>query len=249
MRCDSTLFCRHLKQGEGIPLVFLHGFMGSSQDWQQVVDRLGTRSCLAYDLPGHGNTPWSDRQIIDLLAKTLPPTSHLVGYSLGGRLALQFAARDPARIASLTLLSAHCGLKTEQEKIKRLEHDRSWCLRFQREPFGKIVEEWYAQDVFMSLRANPMLLRSLISIRKNQNPNSLSKALEIWSLGHQKCYRDFLSNFSSTRILYGSLDQKFASLYADWPNAIKISAAGHCLHLEAPTAIAEVLNKIEESSI
>lgn len=236
------LFSRLLKKGEGSPLLFLHGFMGSGIDWQPIVSQIKNRTCIAPDLPGHGKTPWTNREISDLLVETLPQEAvDLVGYSLGGRLAIRFAMRYPERIRSLTLLSSHYGLKTEEEKQKRLKADQAWALKFRTEPFGKIIEQWYSQDVFSSLKEKPKLLQEMISKRAAQDPTFLAKALETWSLGLQECAEEFLRTLPRLKIFYGSLDHKFAALYSGWDQAHEIPNAGHCLHLEAPKTITEAL--------
>jgi len=110
-----------LKEGPGIPLVFLHGFLGTAADWQPVCDFLPPCHCIGINLPGHGGVPFSEDFEIDI------ERFHLIGYSLGGRLAMAYAAKNPSRIASLTIASAHPGLTDESEKQKRLENDAMWA--------------------------------------------------------------------------------------------------------------------------
>lgn len=215
------------------PLIFLHGFLGSSCDWEAVIARLPHRRCVALDLPGHGMTPWTEEEL-DLSA------CHLIGYSMGGRLALRFALQHPERIKSLTLLSTHYGLETDEQKRNRLAADRIWIQKLNSLPFDQFLQEWYAQPVFSSLQTKPDLLKQIIAMKKKSA--DLAKALEYWSLGHQPCYRSALLQFPKPiRILYGEQDHKFAALYAGWPQAIAIKEAGHCLHLETPEAVAAQL--------
>src|SRR5689334_17350674 len=95
------------RQKSAIPFVFLHGFLGNSQDWQEVASKL-LATCIAFDLPGHGASAFTEDFFLAFhqATKEFPPF-HLVGYSMGGRLALQFAAKYPEKINKLTLLSAH----------------------------------------------------------------------------------------------------------------------------------------------
>jgi 2-succinyl-6-hydroxy-2,4-cyclohexadiene-1-carboxylate synthase len=67
-------------------IVFLHGFLGQKSDWDQVIEWL-PHPCIAFDLPGHGSSS-IDFDLFSQLDK-LPPF-HLVGYSMGGRIARQY---------------------------------------------------------------------------------------------------------------------------------------------------------------
>ena len=92
-----------------MPLVLLHCLLGDSGDWQPVIDRLPAIHCIALDLPGHGShstlTVDDFEQSHQWLCRELASRGieHylLVGYSLGGRLALYHASREPAGLVSL----------------------------------------------------------------------------------------------------------------------------------------------------
>ena len=94
------------------PLVFLHGFAGDKLTWQFFFQPLSKLFKLyAFDLPGHGDTRfepvWNEWRFGDWLAETLEALGiqnpHIVAHSMGGRIALDFAAENLA--ASLHLLS------------------------------------------------------------------------------------------------------------------------------------------------
>src|SRR5262245_37449007 len=122
------LHCTPLKRGEGTPFVFLHGFLGCARDWEALASKLDAPS-FAIDLPGHGRSPFT-AQFEEALSSALPPEPvHLVGYSMGGRLALRYALAEPERVASLTLIGAHLGLKTESERAARLARDAVWARK------------------------------------------------------------------------------------------------------------------------
>jgi len=111
-------------------VLFLHGFMGSSADWTGVTAALAD-AChsLAVDLPGHGaSTGLADafytmegaaKALLDLLDGRGIERCAVVGYSMGGRLALYFAMRFPERCRALFLESASPGLATAQERTAR----------------------------------------------------------------------------------------------------------------------------------
>jgi len=207
-------------------LLFLHGFMGNHTDWHAVVSHLPC-TCLALDLPGHGNTPFTPNFASFLIRATqnLPPL-HLVGYSMGGRLALQFAARYPEKVASLTLISSHLGLKTG--RAERLTKDKELAQEILSRSIDELLQIWYDQPIFESLKSK-MDVRSM---RREQNREHLSLAFEAFSLGHQPD----LSHISA-RLMVGALDEKYCAHYAPLPHTI-IPDAGHAAHLENPQAVA-----------
>lgn len=210
------MFTKLLKKGTGIPIVFLHGFLGKSEDWLPVSSHLSS-PCIGCDLPGHGNTPFK----VDF---TIPiPNYHLVGYSMGGRIALQKFAK---KALSLTLLSVHPGLKTEEEKEKRLKSDKEWANLLLKLPIDEFLLRWYDQPVFKPFKPD-------LKMRREQNVQDLAKALLEFSLAKQ-------SYFEIDQGLIGEFDQKFLSLYK---NPIVIPEAGHMVHLENPKAVAKMIEK------
>ncbi|HMR64804.1 MAG TPA: alpha/beta fold hydrolase, partial [Anaerolineae bacterium] len=109
-------------------IICLHGFMGNGADWLPLVKPWADRFyCLLPDLPGHGRhlsrslaEPLTFDRLADELAKFGESLNlaqvGLLGYSLGGRLALYTALKHPAKFASLILESANPGLTDESER-------------------------------------------------------------------------------------------------------------------------------------
>ncbi|WP_051488210.1 alpha/beta fold hydrolase [Salinivibrio socompensis] len=101
---------------EGRKVVFLHGLLGSGQDWQGVTSRLTDCHWLCLDLPGHGDSvdcPSVDfattvdavRQICDQVWGN--QSAYVVGYSLGARIAMHLATAYPARWQGVLLEAGH----------------------------------------------------------------------------------------------------------------------------------------------
>lgn len=207
-----------LKSGSGIPLVFLHGFLGRAEDWESVCSFLPTCQCIGIDLPGHGDSPFAEEIKIDI------PRFHLVGYSMGGRIAMGYAAKHPEQIASLTIMSAHPGLKTQEEKQKRLQTDTEWAKLLLELPIDEFLLRWYDQSIFKNFRPD-------FTMRNKQNISALAAALIHYSLANQ-------SRYEIDHVIVGERDDKFRELYK---NPILIPNAGHIVHLENPQKVAKII--------
>ncbi len=89
----------------------LHGWGLHSGVWDTTLDTLTSGYRVTrVDLPGHGRSPWTDgyanfESMSDAVCDTLPPVSTIVGWSLGGMIALDLATRFPDRVAKLILVS------------------------------------------------------------------------------------------------------------------------------------------------
>src|ERR1700719_5088674 len=103
--------------GAGRPLILLHGGLGSGEMFGPVLPMLAERhQVIAVDLQGHGRTADIDRPIdVRLMAGDIAALiDHLgldkpdvVGYSLGGGVALQTAVQHPAKVRRLVIVSAN----------------------------------------------------------------------------------------------------------------------------------------------
>lgn len=102
------------KTGDGTPIVLLHGFGASSAAWLPIMEGLGERSLIAYDLPGHGaslgypnagSPGTAAKAIIADLEERGTDKAHFCGHSMGGAIATLIALMKPELVASLTLLA------------------------------------------------------------------------------------------------------------------------------------------------
>lgn len=155
---------------------------------------------------------------------------------MGGRLALQLAMRHPEKILSLRVLSAHLGLKTEAERSQRLAKDRMLAQEILETPVDEFLKRWYDQPLFKTL-ISKMDIRSM---RKKQNRDGLSKAVEAFSLGRQP---DFSNSLNMDTILFaGEFDETYRAHYQGLKHII-IKDAGHAAHLENPQGLATTILK------
>lgn len=224
------------------PLIFLHGFLGSHRDWMPVITLLQNEyECTAIDLPAHGNSPYSEDVTLEV-ETTLQkwPNPILVGYSLGGRIALGYGQKHPELIRGIIALSAHTGLDSEELRYHRLQNDIIWENRLRSLSSEQFLSLWYEQKVFSSLRKRPEFLQHLQTQRTYQNPDELASLLNQVSLAKQPLYQNFSHPLA---LLYGVEDVSYAELYTKWPTANKreIPESGHIVHLENPAKCAEAI--------
>jgi len=109
---NATLHVDRRNQGaSALPLVLLHGWGMNLAVFDALRDALPQAESHAIDLPGHGRSAWNparadfESQLDDVRA-ALPGRCVLLGWSLGGKLAMEIARRDPQRVAALVLVSS-----------------------------------------------------------------------------------------------------------------------------------------------
>lgn len=108
----NTALCidRHNEGAGALPLVCLHGWGMNLRVFDELRDALPGQESWAIDLPGHGRSQWLPQradfasQVEDVLA-ALPPRCVLLGWSLGGKLALEIARRAPQVVRALVLVA------------------------------------------------------------------------------------------------------------------------------------------------
>jgi 2-succinyl-6-hydroxy-2,4-cyclohexadiene-1-carboxylate synthase len=235
---------------QGQPLLFLHGFMGDCQEFDQILPYFWDDFyCLVIDLPGHGQTEVMGDDRNYGMEKTAIALIHflnylqlskigLIGYSMGGRLALYLALHFPKKFSHLILESASPGLQSAIARKKRIEHDAQWIKKLKNENFSKVLSEWYQQSLFDSLRNSPDFT-DLFARRLNNSPEKLAKSLQYLGTGQQmSLWKKLPQGSVPLLLLVGGQDHKFVAINqkiaVDYPQAQleKISHCGHNLHLE-----------------
>lgn len=233
-----------------VPLVMLHGSFGCGGDWREVVHLLG-REAITPDLPGHGvrcaAPAASFGAAVEEIAGSLPSGCDLVGYSLGGRLALAAALRAPrGTVRSLVLESAHPGLGPT-ERVLRLAEDRSRGLQLRRDPEG-FFRAFYGSPLFASFRQHPKFdaVVSARLARVQSFPDACASTLIALSPGHQlQLAEDLWGSGIPTLIVVGSLDKKYAEIGSGLVDGapdgaaiscVQVGGAGHNVHFEQPDA-------------
>lgn len=241
-------------EGQGDPLVLLHGFTGSSASWDDSIAYFAKHyRVIVIDLLGHGasDAPASPerysiqaaaRDIDALLGHLLIPNVHLLGYSMGGRLALYFALAYPQRIKSLTLESASAGLMTEQERANRIASDEMLAASLEANGIRHFVDYWENIPLFVSQQGlDAHTIAKQRAIRLKQNPVGLAGSLRGMGTGMQPSLWGRLKEIKAPVLLVtGALDTKFTTINHNMQAQIEhgqhiiIPNAGHTPHLEQP---------------
>ncbi len=247
------------RRGSGTPLVLLHGFTGSAATWAgQVEVFAGQHDVIAVELLGHGATdsPFDPERYT--MARALADLSllldylglgavALLGYSMGGRVALAFAATSPQRVGRLILESASPGLRSADERRARAASDAELADRLERDGLTAFVDHWENLPLFATQRRLPEALRARVRAeRLAGSAVGLANSLRGLSTGRQPSYWDALPRLSMPVLLIaGMLDAKYRqiarAMQAKLPDATLelVPNVGHTVHLEA----AEIFNQ------
>lgn len=245
-------------QGNGTPLILLHGFTGSTQSWQPHIEEFSHQyQTIAVDLLGHGKTEspaapslyrmeHAAQDIIELLKAISPEPAHLLGYSMGGRLALYLAVFYPQYFRSLILESASPGLESAQHRQERIASDEALALKIEREGIEKFVEYW--ENIPLFATQNNEIRIKLRQQRLQNNPIGLANSLRGIGTGVQPSLWDKLPEIQMPVLLItGDLDKKFTEMGQQMqkliPNAkqVIIPNAGHTVHLEHPEIFSQTV--------
>jgi len=255
---DEITFNYHLTGPDTAPVVlFLHGFMGSGDDWNEVTEGLGDRfRCLTVDLPGHGGTRINGpdelyrmestaRALIDLLDSHTIDTCHLIGYSMGGRLGMYLGLHYPERFDRIILESASPGLTTEAERAARRDHDETLARKLEQTPLDQFLGDWYDQPLFASLRRHTQRLNRMITARRNNDPAGCIRSLLQMGTGSMPSLWPMLDAAGETigqrlLLITGEEDRKFTQIaagiaaLAPGTRIATLAGCGHIVHLENP---------------
>jgi 2-succinyl-6-hydroxy-2,4-cyclohexadiene-1-carboxylate synthase len=239
--------------------------MGSRADWSDTIPALDERFyCVAPDLPGHGASvglPPEDytiegttRALLSLLDELDIERPAVVGYSMGGRLALYLALRHPERCSGLFLESASPGIDDAAEREARRYADEELAKRLESGAFKEFLEEWYRQPLFASLARHEGLLEKTIETRRWNGPDELARSLRGMGTGNQpSLWEDLVGLRVPTLAVAGELDEKYVGIAHRMAacnrrlRSAVVPGAGHNIRLEAPEAYLALLQDFLES--
>lgn len=249
------------EEGEGPPVLVLHGFTGDASSMAPVSEGLRNEyRVLRLELVGHGQSevpedpaaftmPACAEQVAAVVSALDLGRPHLVGYSMGGRAALAAAVQAPSCFASLVLIGATAGIEGPALRQARIAADEALALRIEREGLEAFVDRWMALPLFASQqRLGPAALAAARAQRLRNSPRGLAESLRGMGAGAQPPLFAKLGTLNlPTLLVAGSEDEKFRHIAADlaarMPRAQTaiLPDAGHAAHLEAPGLFAEAV--------
>lgn len=242
-----------------LPLALLHGFSGSPESWDRIRAALDPKAeVVAPALVGHGSP--NDAEVtlfeteVDRIAALLARRGsafHLVGYSLGGRIALGLLVRHEKLFARATLIGAQPGLESEEERAGRRRADEHLCQILEELGIETFVTKWESIPLFASQkRLPPEVLEEQRAARLRRDPNALARSLRSTGLGTMPSYWESLPSIRvPVCLVAGSLDEKFTAIARRMagclPNAELeiVPGVGHNVALEDPAAVVRLLSR------
>lgn len=243
----------------GLPyLLMLHGFMGSSKSFSGLIEPL-KQFCnpVTIDLTGHGKSvtpPEPERfttkqQVSDLasIINRLKCSSLFIyGYSMGGRLAIQYAVNHPESLKGLILESTHCGIKSEAERNSRSEADEERARKIE-SGFEQFLDEWAKLPLFNHPGAEPD--KEYLIRMKEQDPARMAASLRGFGAGQMPYACDKLAALQlPAGLIAGEYDQKYVEKMGEMAHLCKnsvftiVEGAAHRVHADQPESIVQFIN-------
>ena len=239
-------------------LVLLHGFMGSGELFQDLVESLTSFSNpVTIDLLGHGRTEGAElhyrfsaqEQIADLaklIGEQLSSPVFLYGYSMGARMALQLSLYRPDLIQGLVLESGTFGIEGETERQARQALDASRADQIMGN-FESFLEDWATKPLFQS-SATIENLDKISLIQKSQKNTWMANSLLGFGTGTMPCIRQELKKLiCPVQLIVGEQDSKFIRINQTMNKEIQESTlsivenANHRVHFDQPKRCTEII--------
>ncbi len=248
--------------GRGFPMLLLHGFTGSHHTWERIVRPLQDDFFLITpDLIGHGlsEVPLEiDKYSMDYMVQCLCELLDLLnvskyillGYSMGGRIAMRLALHDTSRVTALILESTSPGIEDETSRQERLRSDQFLADMIEREGVRSFVDYWESLPLFQTQKKLPENVRLRIRAeRLSHTPLGLANSLRGLSAGLDAPIWDQLSSMDCpTLLVAGCEDKKYVEMMRRMHQCMpkssleEVEGCGHCVHLEAPDRFALIVS-------
>ena len=231
----------------------LHGAVGQAADWSPLTQALAAKgqTCRAVDLwrflecEGISLRKWAAVFNAEVAAAG-EEENILLGYSMGGRLALHALLDNPSLWNKSLIISAHPGLQDERAKLERMADDAEWAGKALTTDWNTFLQSWDQQGVLQGREPQKPDPRSKLINRRR----AIARSFMEWTLGKQDDLRSPLTKLDTPLLwLTGERDRKFTQLAQELipslPRArhLALPEVGHRVPWEAPNELLEQLNE------
>jgi 2-succinyl-6-hydroxy-2,4-cyclohexadiene-1-carboxylate synthase len=223
---------------------FVPGFTQTAGCWKPIIDILQPLECRAIDVPTNGDFVTTAKEIGDLGGPGI-----YVGYSMGGRLALQLALDRPDLVDGLVLVSASAGIADHAERRRRYLEDLALADRIEANGRETFLDEWLAQPLFAGI--------DVVNARRHRLPTAPAIASQLRRLGQgvQTPLWGRLRELDMPIVLVvGERDPKYMGTATEMLAQIGMNATieivpdcSHAVPLEWPGAVATVIVEFFET--
>jgi len=246
--------------------VFLHGFMGNCRSLRAIAASLaGTCRCIAFDLPGHGDSLFRRIDSLNTL-KTMEDVAKLIlwdldalgvrrfsfyGYSMGGRVAQNVALLAPDRIERLVLESASFGIADPEERRQRYLRDQALLTAVRTEKdLAAFLEGWYRLPLFRTLQGTSHLQR-ILREKQGNVVEELRRAMKILSVGNHPFFAEYLAVLGLPVFYFcGDKDEAYVgtakTIEKEIPTmkVMVFRGASHDIHSQFPEKVIRALKRM-----
>jgi 2-succinyl-6-hydroxy-2,4-cyclohexadiene-1-carboxylate synthase len=236
---------------EAATVTFVPGFMQRGEAWEPVAARLAAAS---YPSTSLDFTTYTFEERIDELFDAASPGTAVVGYSMGGRLALHAALREPARFGALVLVGVTAGIEDAVEREDRRRSDESLAEWMERRSIEEVVERWERNPVFAT--QSTAVREAQRAGRLSHDPERLAELLRSAGQGATPPVWDRLSTLRCPVLLTaGERDRRYATAAARMADRMPdarvrlVAHAGHAPQLEAPDIFADLLREFLDEAL
>lgn len=234
-------------------LVFLHGFLGNSQEFASLP--IQNFNCVTIDLNSAPQYTLKGMAefVKDKLKNLNISKAHFWGYSMGGRVLLEFYKNYPEVCESLTLESTSPGIMDPQERDNRVQMDSEWARLIETNP-QLFLEKWYSQVLFAGFKKQNDYDYQL-KLRENSLSARHAQMIKEASPGANPHHFKVIESLNvPTLALVGQNDEKYVQMWGKLIDQnpkiaicnVKLAAienSGHVIHLENPTGAANTFLK------
>ena len=257
----TTLFAKCNKSISDNPLLFIHGFTTDNSAWNRVTPFI-ERNCIAVDIPGHGKSTFNEGlsgynykdwsiDLFLLLNQLGVKKIDICGYSMGGRLAVAFAAEYPNMVKSLILESTRLGIENKSKKRNRIKSDNKIASEIL-DDYISFIDIWQGKELFKNQKSRNLEgWGEQREARLSQNPEQLALSIKCLGLGKMPTFIDEFIQFDfPIYLINGQEDQQYLKIgkkirYMN-RNVFEyiIDNAGHNTHIDNPQMFVDTINNI-----